>query len=68
MERITKGQRRAQFSTSVNIFARLLYAFKHALKGALTSRVQRLLDQLRITDTEIAELQELINERKQRKA
>jgi BlaI family penicillinase repressor len=45
----------------------LLYALKHAFNGALTPMVQCLLDSQKLSDTDIAELESLIRERKRRK-
>jgi len=42
----------------------LLYALKHAFNGALTPMVQCLLESQKLSDTDIAELESLIRERK----
>lgn len=44
----------------------LLYALKHAFNGALTPMVQCLLESQKLSETDIAELESLIRERKRR--
>lgn len=44
----------------------LLYALKHAFNGALTPMIQCLLESQKLSDTEIAELETLLRERKRR--
>jgi BlaI family penicillinase repressor len=75
---VGKGLLRAEKSSKMTVYrtavtrqqaqrGELLYALKHAFNGALTPMVQCLLDSQKLSDTDIAELESLIRERKRRK-